>query len=48
MATENPAKLYGFEGIGTIAKGTWADIALFDENMEPAMVFIGGKRVFSR
>ena len=46
MATENPASVYGFVELGTLAKGKLADIAVFDENYDTTEVFVGGKLVY--
>ena len=48
MATENPASVYGFKDLGTIAKGKIADLAVFDDDFNATEVFIGGKNVYSR
>lgn len=46
MATENPASVYGFGELGSLAKGKLADIAVFDANFNATEVFVGGKLVY--
>ena len=48
MASENPASLYGFSDIGSIAKGKLADLAIFDDSFNATEVFVGGKLVYSK
>ena len=48
MASENPASLYGFSDIGSIAKGKLADLAVFDDSFNATEVFVGGKLVYSK
>jgi len=46
MATENPASVYGFRDMGTIARGNLADLAVFDDDFNATEVFIGGRLAF--
>jgi len=46
MATENPASVYGFRDMGTIARGKLADIAVFDDDFNATEVFVGGRLAF--
>lgn len=48
MATENPAAVYGFSDLGSIAKGKLADIAVFDSSFNATEVFVGGKIVYRK
>ncbi len=48
MATENPARIYGFQKIGSLVPGNKADICIFDENFDPVAVFVDGKLVVNK
>lgn len=45
MASESPARIYGFKNIGILVPGNWADISIFDENFDAKAVLVGGKLV---
>ncbi len=45
MASENPARVYGFKDFGTISKGCKADLVLFDSSFKPLSVFIDGRKL---
>ena len=45
MATENPASVYGLKEIGSVSKGSLADIAVFDSAFNARHVLIGGKKI---
>lgn len=47
LATENPAKLLGlYPQKGSLRAGADADVAVFDENLECATTFVGGRRLY--
>ncbi|MCQ2398259.1 MAG: N-acetylglucosamine-6-phosphate deacetylase [Sphaerochaetaceae bacterium] len=48
MATESPARIYGFDSIGVLVPGNRADISVFDDNFDPLAVFIDGNPVLCR
>lgn len=45
MASENPARVYGFTDIGLISKGARADLVLFDKDFRPVEVFVDGQKL---
>ena len=45
MASENPARVYGFTDIGLISKGARADLVLFDKDFKPVVVFVDGQKL---
>lgn len=45
MASENPARVYGFTDIGLISKGARADLVLFDKDFKPVEVFVDGQKL---
>ena len=44
MATANPARIYGFNIIGSLIPGKQADICVFDKDFNPRAVFVDGVR----
>lgn len=48
LATENPAKTYGFGDMGILAKGHKADIAVFADDMEVLYTFVNGNLTYYR
>ena len=48
MATEVPMRQLGLTDRGCISVGGIADLVLFDENLEVAMTFVSGRRVYQR
>ena len=49
MASLYPARLVGLESTkGKIAPGFDADLVVFNDEYEPQITFIAGKRVYSR
>lgn len=44
MMTQNPCKVMGAENLGKIEKGYFADLVIFDEDINVSAVFIGGER----
>lgn len=44
MATANPARIYGFDNIGSLIPGKQADICVFDKDFNPRAVFVDGVR----
>lgn len=47
-ATKNPAKILGLTDRGELRPGMRADLCIFDEDMEVAATFVGGRKVYSR
>ncbi len=45
MASENPARVYGFNDTGAISKGARADLVLFDRDFKPVEVLVDGRRI---
>jgi N-acetylglucosamine-6-phosphate deacetylase len=48
MTSETPARLLGLEHIGKIVEGCFADLVLFDENMNVEATIVGGQTVYRR
>lgn len=48
MGTANPARVLGLSGRGVIEEGADADLVLWNEDLTPACVWVGGQRVFPR
>jgi len=46
MGTANPARVLGLAGRGVIEEGADADLVLWNEDLTPACVWVGGQRVF--
>ena len=44
MATANPARIYGFNHIGSLIPGKKGDICVFDSSFTPKAVFVNGQR----
>ncbi|MCR5760405.1 MAG: N-acetylglucosamine-6-phosphate deacetylase [Sphaerochaetaceae bacterium] len=44
MATANPARIYGFNSIGSLIPGKKGDICVFNSSFEPKAVFVDGQR----
>ena len=47
MASENPAKFLRVENIGKLAPGYFADVTLFDKDINIKMTLVNGKEVYS-
>ena len=43
MGTANPARIAGLEGVGTLTAGARADLVLWNEDLTPAAVWVGGE-----
>ena len=46
MATANPARMAHLPDRGTIREGAYADIVIFDENIDVSLTMVNGKVVF--
>jgi len=45
MGTLNPARLLGLNDVGTLRPGARADVVIWNEDLTPAMTFVGGRRI---
>jgi N-acetylglucosamine-6-phosphate deacetylase len=46
MASLTPAEIIGIaDELGSLAPGKWADVVLFDEQVEVQAVYVGGRKV---
>lgn len=48
MASESPARIYGFKDLGVLVPGNLADISIFDDKFDAKVVFVGGKPVVNK
>ena len=46
MATANPARMAQLSDRGTIREGAYADIVIFDENIDVSLTMVNGNVVF--
>jgi N-acetylglucosamine-6-phosphate deacetylase len=46
MGTSNPARLLGLSRQGSIAEGAHADLVLWNDDLTPAMTWVGGELVY--
>ena len=48
LGTANPAAILGLNDVGTLMPGARADLVLWNEDLTPARVWVGGKTVLVR
>jgi N-acetylglucosamine-6-phosphate deacetylase len=48
MATANPARVAGFSDRGTLCEGAFADIVIFDENVDVSLTMVNGRVVYEK
>jgi N-acetylglucosamine-6-phosphate deacetylase len=48
MATANPARVAGLTNRGTLCEGAFADVVIFDEDIDVSLTMVNGRVVYEK